>query len=579
MLNVAYNCVDRHAQKSPERVALVWEGDEPGTNRFVTYGELQRETSRVANYLASLGIAKGDKVTIYMPMVPEAVFAMLGCARAGVTHNVVFAGFSAEALADRLSDSSSRLLITADEGRRGGKSIPLKAIADSALAKTTANVERVLVFKRTGSKVPFDARRDVWWQDAVSAQSDQFEPVAVEAEHPLFMLYTSGSTGKPKGVVHSSGGYLLYAMMTIRHVFDLKPNDIFGCLADIGWITGHSYIVYGPLANGVATVLFESVPIYPNPSRYWDTVDRLRITQLYTAPTVIRALRKFEDKPFEGYSLSSLRVIGTVGEPISPDAWSWYEEKVGKGRCPVVDTYWQTETGGHVIAPIAALTVTKPGSATFPFYGIRAEILDPHTGHVLDGTDVEGVLVLSKSWPGIARTINGDHKKYYDVYFASYPGHYLTGDRAYRDADGYIWIRGRIDDVINVSGHRLSTAEIESALGHHPNCAEAAVLGAPDEITGQSIWAFVIPKGQLHDATKVEHELKEMVRQKIGAFATPKRILIIADLPKTRSGKIMRRIIRKILEGETHKAALGDLSTINNPEIIDVLISRIHHHG
>lgn len=578
LLNVAYNCVDRHAAQYPHRTALLWEGDEPGMNRHISYLLLQQESSRIAHYLTSQGVKTGDTVTIYMPMVPETVFAMLACARIGATHNVVFAGFSAEALADRIIDSESSVLLTADEGRRGGKTIHLKRIVDKAVSLSQNRISRVLVFRRTGESVPFEQNRDQWWHEQIPHQPDYFEPRALPAEHPLFMLYTSGSTGKPKGLVHSSAGYLLYAAMTVRRVFDLKSGDIFGCLADVGWITGHSYIVYGPLCNGVTTVLFESTPFYPTPSRYWDTIDRLKITQLYTAPTVIRALRKFGEAPIDGYDLSSLRVLGSVGEPISPDAWQWYSDVIGKGRCAVVDTYWQTETGGHVVTPISALTKTKPGSATFPFFGIEANIVDPLTGAVLKDSPAEGVLVLSRPWPGIARTVKGDHKKYLDTYFTSYPGHYFTGDRAQRDADGYIWIGGRVDDVINVSGHRISTAEIESALGHHHVCAEAAVLGAPDEITGQAIWAFVIPKTNIpaDHLHKTEHDLKDEVRHKIGSFAVPKRIVLIDDLPKTRSGKIMRRIIRKILEGAGSKEELGDLSTINNPEIIDRLLTVIH---
>lgn len=575
---MAYNCVDRHVEVDPERVALIWEGDEPGQNRHISYKRLQEESSRVAHYLVSQGVKTGDTVTIYMPMVPEAVFAMLACARLGATHNVVFAGFSAESLADRITDSGSRVLITADEGRRGGKTIGLKHIADKAIKLSNGAIDRVLLFHRTGGRADFHPERDHWWHEHVPQQPDYFKPISVPSEHPLFMLYTSGSTGKPKGLLHTTAGYLLYAAETVKNVFDLREGDIFGCLADIGWITGHSYIVYGPLCNGVTTVLFESIPTYPTPSRYWDVIDRLKITQLYTAPTVIRALRKFGDAPLEGFSLSSLRVIGTVGEPISPDAWTWYSDKVGKGRIPVVDTYWQTETGGHVIAPLAGLTVTKPGAATLPFYGIHVDLVDPSTGQVISGNDKEGVLVISKSWPGMARTVKGDHQKYLDTYFKPYPGHYFSGDGAYRDKDGYYWIRGRVDDVINVSGHRISTAEIESALGRHSACAEAAVLGKPDDITGQSIWAFVIAKAKISpdNMHKVEHELKDTVRQAIGAIAVPRQVIVIDDLPKTRSGKIMRRIIRKILEGVTDKVQLGDLSTINNPEVIEKLLQAIH---
>lgn len=576
-LNVAHNCVDRH---DPARTAILWEGDEPGTGRQVTYGELVESTSQLAHWLISEGVRAGDSVAIYMPMVPETAIAMLACARIGAMHNVVFAGFSAESLADRIVDSRAKVVLTADQGVRGGRTIPLKATVDQALqlAASAHSITRVLVYERTGAAVPMTGERDVLWSKAISAQPKYLAPVAVDAEHPLFMLYTSGSTGKPKGLVHTSAGYLLYAMMTMKLSFDYHPGDIFGCLADVGWITGHTYIVYGPLANGATTVLFESTPVYPSPSRYWDVVERLKITQLYTAPTVIRALKRFGEAPLEGRDLSSLRVLGTVGEPINPEAWLWYYHKVGHGQCAVVDTYWQTETGGHVITPLPGATPTKAGSATLPFIGIEARILDQHTGKTLEGPNVNGVLVISKPWPSMARTIFGDHSKFVQTYFAPYRGHYFSGDRASRDGDGYYWIRGRVDDVINVSGHRLSTAEIEAALGKHPLCAEAAVLGKPDEVTGQAIWAFCImkPAARGIDEAVLEKELILTVRSAIGPFSAPQRVIVVDDLPKTRSGKIMRRVIRKILEGVTSMQGLGDVTTLNNPSIVEELIEKVH---
>jgi acetyl-CoA synthetase len=576
-LNVAYNCIDRHPSNS---LAIIWEGDEPGQNRHVTFGELHKWTCQLANYLQSVGVQLGDRVTIYMPMVVETVIAMLACARLGAIHNVVFAGFSSESLADRILDSASRIILTADEGVRGGKIIHLKNTVDKALSLLTEShqVEKVLVYRRTGAEVFMKPERDYYWDKVVPEQSEDFEPIPVPAEHPLFMLYTSGSTGKPKGLVHSSAGYLLYATLTFKYVFDHHPGDIYGCLADVGWITGHSYIVYGPLCQGATTVLFESIPTYPNPSRYWDVIQRLRITQLYTAPTVIRALKRFGNGPVEGFDLSSLRILGTVGEPINPDAWVWYHDMIGKGNCAIVDTYWQTETGGHVITPLPFAIPTKAGSATFPFLGIEASILDQHNGTILTENDVNGVLTISRPWPGMARTIYGDHSKFVATYFQTYPGHYFSGDRAHRDRDGYFWIRGRVDDVINVSGHRLSTAEIEAALGRHPLCAEAAVLGRADEITGQSIWAFCIikPAGAEMEPARLEIELKATVRNTIGSFSTPRRIILIDDLPKTRSGKIMRRVIRKILEGVTDVTALGDTTTLNNPAIIQQLVEAVH---
>lgn len=590
LLNVAYNCIDRHPA---ERVAILWEGDEPGQGRSVTYGELRKLTSQLAWYLRAQGVTTGDTVAIYMPMIPETVVAMLACARLGAMHNVVFAGFSAESLADRLIDSRARIILTADEGVRGGKRIPLKATVDAALVRCQAaghdHIQRVLVYSRTGAaNIPWDVRRDQHWHHVLTndtgakgdeKEMDVFEPVPLPAEHPLFMLYTSGSTGKPKGLVHTAAGYLLYAALTHRHVFDYHPGDIYGCLADVGWITGHTYIVYGPLANGATTVLFESTPTYPTASRYWDVVQRLHLTQLYTAPTVIRALKRFGNEPLAGYDLSSLRVIGTVGEPINPEAWIWYHEQVGGKRAAVVDTYWQTETGGHVITPIPGALRTKAGSAARPFFGLQAEILDQGTGVPLRGANVDGVLVMARPWPGMARTIFGDHEKFINTYYRPYPGYYFTGDRAYRDGDGYYWIRGRVDDVINVSGHRLSTAEIEAALGRHPHCAEAAVLGRPDPITGQSIWAFCIikPAGREVDPATLEAELILAVRRGIGAFAAPRRVLLVEDLPKTRSGKIMRRVIRKILEGVTDLSALGDITTLNNPGIVRDIVEAVRH--
>lgn len=481
-LNVAYNCIDRHP---PEKVAIIWEGDQPGESKRITFGELRQMTSQLAHFLVKKGVNQGDTVAIYMPMIPETVVAMLACARLGAIHNVIFAGFSAESLADRILDSQAKIILTADQGLRGGKVIPLKETVDTALNLCTLHtVDTVLVYRRTGATVPLQSGRDFYWHEHVPNQPDYYEPVSVEAEHPLFILYTSGSTGKPKGLVHTSGGYLLYVTLTHKITFDYHDGDVFGCLADVGWITGHSYIVYGPLGNGATTVVFESVPTFPNPSRYWDVVQRLNITQLYTAPTVIRALKRFGDAPLVGFNRSSLRILGTVGEPINPEAWHWYYEVVGQSSCAIVDTYWQTETGGHVLTPLPGAIPTKAGSATLPFPGMRVAILDQNSTRILSGPNVEGVLVIDRPWPGMARTIYRDHPKFVQTYFQPYPGYYFTGDRVYRDHDGYYWIRGRVDDVINVSGHRLSTAEIEAALTRHPMCAEAAVLGRPDEITG-----------------------------------------------------------------------------------------------
>ncbi|KAJ2083170.1 acetyl-coenzyme A synthetase 2 [Coemansia sp. RSA 988] len=572
-LNVAYNCVDRWANKDPNRVAFVYEADEPGQATNVTYGELLAQVCSLANVLHSFGLRKGETVVIYMPMIPEAAVAMLACARLGLVHTVVFAGFSSSSLAERVIDARARVVITADEGLRGGRPIRTKAIVDEAL-KSCPDVEKVLVFRRTGNEnVSFNAPRDVWWHEAVAAQRPYCPPVPVSAEDPLFLLYTSGSTGKPKGVVHTSGGYLLGAGLTLKYVFDIHDGDVFCCTADIGWITGHSYVVYGPLALGATSVIFESVPTYPDASRYWRLVEEHKITQFYTAPTAIRALRRHGDDFVTRCDLSSLRVIGSVGEPINPEAWNWYNEIVGGSRCAVVDTYWQTETGSHVITPLPGATPAKPGSATFPFFGVELAILDPTTGVELEGGDVSGVLAIKRPWPSMARTIAGDHKRFLDTYLNPYPGYYFAGDGASRDADGYYWIRGRVDDVINVSGHRLSTAEVESALIGHKAVAESAVVGAPDELTGQAICAFVTLKDGFETTDLLKSELVKEVRTRIGPIATPKTLILVDELPKTRSGKIIRRILRKVVAGETDQ--LGDLSALSDPSILDILITKV----
>ncbi|KAJ1728823.1 acetyl-coenzyme A synthetase 2 [Coemansia biformis] len=572
-LNVAYNCVDRWALEDPERVAFVYEADEPGQATTVTYKELLEKVCTLANVLNSFGLRKGETVAIYMPMIPEAAVAMLACASLGLVHTVVFAGFSSASLAERVADARARVVITADEGLRGGRPIRTKAIVDEAL-QSCPEVEKVLVFRRTGNEsVPFSAPRDVWWHEAVAAQRPYCPPVEVNAEDPLFLLYTSGSTGKPKGVVHTSGGYLLGAALTLKYVFDIHAGDVFCCTADIGWITGHSYVVYGPLALGTTSVIFESVPTYPDASRYWRLVEEHRITQFYTAPTAIRALRRHGDDFVTRCDLSSLRVIGSVGEPINPDAWTWYNEIVGGSRCAVVDTYWQTETGSHVITPLPGATPAKPGSATFPFFGVELAILDPTTGAELEGNDVSGVLAIKRPWPSMARTIAGDHKRFLDTYLNPYPGYYFAGDGASRDADGYYWIRGRVDDVINVAGHRMSTAEVESALIGHSAVAESAVVGAPDEVTGQAICAFVTLKDGVEATDALKGELVKEVRTRIGPIATPKTLILVDELPKTRSGKIIRRILRKVVAGEADQ--LGDLSTLSDPSILEVLISKV----
>ena len=567
-LNVCYNCVDRHTADRGDAPAIIWEGDQPDEVRRITYIELLQAVSRMANVLLHHGVRRGDRVAIYLPMVPEAAMAMLACARIGAVHTVVFAGFSADALRDRIIDAKAAAVITADQGLRGGKVIPLKRIVDEAVM-AAPSVRNVFVTKRTGAKVPFFPPRDVDMDEAMEAQRPYCPPESMDAEDTLFLLYTSGSTGKPKGIAHASAGYLLYTAMTHRYVFDYRDGDVYACVADVGWITGHSYVVYGPLANGATTFMFESTPVYPDPGRYWDMVERHRITQFYTAPTALRTVARESDDWVRKYDRSSLRVLGTVGEPINPDTWEWYYRTVGEERCAIVDTWWQTETGGIMITPMPGATAAKPGSATLPFFGIQPVLLD-NEGNEVKGKDVSGLLAVKEAWPSMARTIQNDHGRFLETYLKPYEGYYFTGDGARRDEDGYYWITGRVDDVINVSGHRMGTAEVESALVNHPACAEAAVVGFPHAIKGQGIFAYVVlSEGWEHNAETVG-ELRGEARRHIGPIATPDHVLIADALPKTRSGKIMRRILRKIAAKDT--ATIGDTSTLADPEVVSRLI-------
>ena len=570
-LNACYNCVDRHLATQGEKTALLWAGDEPGTYRRISYRELKHSVARVANVLRAHGVRKGDRVCIYLPMVPEVAYTMLACARIGAVHSVVFAGFSAESLRDRILDAGCRLVVTANEGLRGGRGIPLKATVDQAIEGLSL-VERVLVVRRTAKEVPMRPGRDLWLAEETARQRSTCPVEWMAAEDPLFILYTSGSTGKPKGVLHTTAGYLLFAALTHRLVFDLKPDDIYCCAADVGWITGHSYIVYGPLANGATTVMFESIPTYPDAGRYWQMVDDLGINVFYTAPTAIRAIARAGDEHVKKHRRTSLRILGTVGEPINPDVWLWYHDVVGEGRCAVVDTWWQTETGGILITPLPGATPAKPGSATLPFFGVEPVLVDDE-GRVLAGNDVSGNLCLARPWPGQARTIWGDHSRFRETYFSRFPGFYFTGDGCRRDVDGYYWITGRVDDVLNVSGHRLGTAEVESALVSHEGVAEAAVVGFPHDIKGTGIYAYVHPKPDFEgwDPEELAGALKEQVRHAIGPIATPDRIQIVTGLPKTRSGKIMRRILRKIAAGEYEE--LGDITTLADPSVVEKLVA------
>lgn len=569
-LNVSVNCVDRHLETRGGKVALLLEGDQPGNTRSVTYRQVYEEMNRLVNALRARGVKKGDRVAIYMGMVPELAIAMLACARIGAVHSVIFGGFSPRSIRDRIDDSTCKAIITQDEGLRGGRPVPLKKNVDEALADPGHTIEFTLVYRHTGGEVSMTPGRDEWWHDALAGQPTVAEPEPMDSEDPLFILYTSGSTGKPKGVLHTSAGYLLFTALTHRYVFDLREDDIYCCAADVGWVTGHSYIVYGPLANGATSVMFESVPTYPDAGRYWDMVDRLGITVLYTAPTAIRAIAREGDEPVKQYSRKSLRVLGSVGEPINPEAWRWYYRVVGEERCAVVDTYWQTETGGHMITGLPGATPMKPGSGSLPFFGVEPGIVD-EAGNLLEGNDVSGRLCMLSSWPGMMRTVYGDHERFIQTYLSTYKGKYFTGDGAYRDQDGYYWITGRVDDVLNVAGHRLGTAEIEGALVGHPACAEAAVVGYPHDVKGTGIYAYVTLAAGYAASPALAKELRDAVRKDISPIATPDKIQFVDGLPKTRSGKIMRRILRKVAEGEPEN--VGDVTTLADPAVVQDIIS------
>jgi acetyl-CoA synthetase len=566
-LNVSVNCVDRHLEQRADQVAIIWEGDDPSEDQMITYRELHTEVSRLGNLLRERGVKKGDRVCIYMPMIPEATYAMLACARLGAIHSVVFGGFSPDALKDRILDADCQVLITADEGVRGGKHIPLKNNADKAM-NACPDVHTCLVVKRTGADVGWKEGRDIWYEQEVERQPDHCEPESMDAEDPLFILYTSGSTGKPKGVLHTSGGYLLQSAMTHKYVFDHQEGDVYWCTADVGWVTGHSYIVYGPLANGATTLMFEGVPTYPDASRCWQVVDKHMVNTFYTAPTAIRALMGAGDKWVTQTSRQSLKLLGTVGEPINPEAWEWYYRVVGESRCPIMDTWWQTETGAHMLTPLPGATDLKPGSATLPFFGVQPVLLD-NEGHEIEGAG-SGNLAIKAPWPSQIRTVYGDHQRCIDTYYSAYPGYYFTGDGARRDEDGYYWITGRVDDVLNVSGHRMGTAEVESALVLHPKVSEAAVVGYPHDIKGQGIYAYVTLMGGEEPSDALRKELIDLCVQEIGAIAKPDIIQWAPGLPKTRSGKIMRRILRKIAANELDN--LGDTSTLADPAVVDDLI-------
>jgi acetyl-CoA synthetase len=566
--NVSLNCIDRHLAKRGDQVAIIWEGDNPDESKKITYKQLHEEVSRFANVLKAHGVAKGDTVSIYLPMIPEAAYAMLACARVGAVHSIIFGGFSPDSLAGRIEGCKSKVVITADEGLRGGRKVPLKANSDVAIEKTGDIVKTQIVVKRTGGKINWVEGRDVWWHEETAKASADCPPTEVNAEDPLFILYTSGSTGAPKGVVHCTGGYLVYAAITHQYIFDYHDGDIYWCTADVGWVTGHSYIVYGPLANGATTLMFEGIPNYPTISRFWDVVDKHGVNIFYTAPTAIRSLMGAGEEPVKKTSRKTLRLLGSVGEPINPEAWEWYYRVVGEDRCPIVDTWWQTETGGILITPLPGATALKPGSATRPFFGVQPQVVDA-SGNVIDGA-CEGNLVIADSWPGQMRTVYGDHERFQQTYFSTYPGKYFTGDGCRRDEDGYYWITGRVDDVINVSGHRMGTAEVESALVAHPAVSEAAVVGYPHDLKGQGIYAYVTVMEGVEPTEELRKELVAWVRKEIGPIASPDVVQFAPGLPKTRSGKIMRRILRKIAENEF--GALGDTSTLADPTVVDDLI-------